>query len=322
MWISKLLRGARRNFPSVFAEREAHSVILFQKFRRPFAKWFFIKEFFVPHNELTSEGIAMIRTFLDSIVWFDFLASVVLESMVVCLMRIGEALPTKLLPKKLTRDDIRFIYKDGKLLETVVRIYPLKQSVRARKAGKKIPIVIPANAGPYLMTAELLWLLIAADPTIGNPTVMPMFRKASKLSVSKSRHHPRGEGQVTHDWLLKQYRRKLSENGMEPAKVKLVKLHSPRIIGATTLFASGKSDMHLKAKGRWAGDVAYVYARFCPEMDREAVRAMGQTDATPFMECADSHWATISGWTEDTADLGDDAEFDDGDEALSDDDYD
>ena len=322
VWISKLLRGARRNFPSVFAEREAHSVILFQKFRRPFAKWFFIKEFFVPHNELTSEGIAMIRTFLDSIVWFDFLASVVLEAMVVCLMRIGEALPTKLLPKKLTRDDIRFIYKDGKLLETVVRIYPLKQSVRARKAGKKIPIVIPANAGPYLMTAELLWLLIAADPTIGNPTVMPMFRKASKLSVMKSRHNPRGEGQVTHDWLLKQYRRKLTEAGMDPAKVKLVKLHSPRIIGATTLFASGKSDMHLKAKGRWAGDIAYVYARFCPEMDREAVRAMGQTDATPFMECADSHWATISGWTEDTADLGDDAEFDDGDEALSDDDYD
>ena len=319
VWISKLLRGARRNFPSRFAEREAHSVIWFQKFRRQFAHWFFIKEFFVPHDEMTSEGIAMIRTFLASIDWFDFLAEVVLEAMVVCLMRIGEALPTKLLPKKLNRDDIRFIYKDGKLFETVVRIYPLKQSVRARKAGKKIPIVIPANAGPYLMAAELLWLMVAADPTVGNPTVMPMFRKASKLSVSKSRNHPRGDGQVTHDWLLKQYRRKLSENGMDPAKVTLFKLHSPRIIGATTLFASGKSDMHLKSKGRWAGDIAFIYARFCPEMDRDAVRAMGQTDASPFMECADSHWASLSGWTEDSADLGDDAEFDDGDEALSDD---
>ena len=319
VWISKLLRGARRNFPSRFAEREAHSVIWFQKFRRPFAHWFFIKEFFVPHDEMTSEGIAMIRTFLASIDWFDFLAEVVLEAMVVCLMRIGEALPTKLLPKKLNRDDIRFIYKDGKLFETVVRIYPLKQSVRARKAGKKIPIVIPANAGPYLMAAELLWLMVAADPTVGNPTVMPMFRKASKLPVSKSRNHPRGDGQVTHDWLLKQYRRKLSENGMDPAKVTLFKLHSPRIIGATTLFASGKSDMHLKSKGRWAGDIAFIYARFCPEMDRDAVRAMGQTDASPFMECADSHWASLSGWTEDSADLGDDAEFDDGDEALSDD---
>ena len=44
---------------------------------------------------------------------------------------------------------------------------------------------------------------------------------------------------------------------------------------------------------------------------------MGQTDdASPFMECADSHWASLSGWTEDSADLGDDAEFDDGDEAF------
>ena len=55
-------------------------------------------------------------------------------------------------------------------------------------------------------------------------------------------------------------------------------------------------------------------------MDRDAVRAMGQTDASPFMECADSKWASLSGWTEDSADLGDDAaEFGDGDEALSDD---
>ena len=60
-------------------------------------------------------------------------------------------------------------------------------------------------------------------------------------------------------------------------------MHSPRIIGATTLFASGKvTDMHMKSKGRWAGDIAYIYARFCPEMDREAVRAKGQTDASPF----------------------------------------
>ena len=287
VWISKLLRGARRNFPSRFAEREAHSVTLFQKCRRPFAHWFFIKEFFVPHNELTPEGIAMIRTFLASTDWFDFLAEVVLETIVVCLMRIGEALPTKLLPKKLNRDDIRFVYKDGKLFETVVRIYPLKQSARARKAGRKIPIVIPANAGPYLMAAELLWLMVAADPTVGNPTEMPMFRKASQLAVPRSWNQPRGNGQVTHDWLLKQYRRKLSENGMDPAKVTMFELHSPRIIGATTLFASAKvTDMHMKSKGRWAGDIAYIYARFCPKMDREAVRAMGQTDASPFMECA------------------------------------
>ena len=83
------------------------------------------------------------------------------------------------------------------------------------------------------------------------------------------------------------------------------------------LFASGKvTDMHMKSKGRWAGDIAYIYARFCPEMDREAVRAMGQADRSPFMECADSHWASLSGWTEDAADLGDDEESDDDDESA------
>ena len=108
------------------------------------------------------------------------------------------------------------------------------------------------------------------------------------LAVMKARSNPGGEGQVTHDWLLKQYRRKLTEQRMDPARVPKFKLHTPRIIGATTLFASGKvTDMHMKAKGRWSGDIAYIYARFCPDMDRDAVRAMGMTDATPFLENAD-----------------------------------
>jgi len=113
--------------------------------------------------------------------------------------------------------------------------------VRARKAGQKVPIAIPANAGLYLMTAELLWLMVAADPAVGDGKHMPMFRKASKLAVAKARSNPRGDGQqVAHDWLLKHYRRKLPENGMEPAKVPLFKFHSPRVIGATTMLASGK----------------------------------------------------------------------------------
>ena len=107
---------------------------------------------------------------------------------------------------------------------------------------------------------------------------------------------------------------------MDPAKVPLCKLHSPRIIGATTMFASGKvTDMHMKAKGRWSGDIAYTYARFCPDMDHEAVRAIGCTDASPFMESIDSHWATVAVWTEDAANLGDAEEFDDDDGALADD---
>ena len=58
---------------------------------------------------------------------------------------------------------------------------------------------------------------------------------------------------------------------------------------------------------------------FCPDMDREAVRKIGCTDTSTFMENIDSHWATVSAWSEDAADLGDAEEFGDGDGALSDD---
>ena len=122
---------------------------------------------------------------------------------------------------------------------------------------------------------------------------------------------------------MKQYRHKLARSGLvDQARVILFKLHSPRIIGATTMFTSGCTDFHMKSKGRWAGDIAYIYSRFCPDMERECVRAMGRTDATPFMESSDAHWASIANWTEDGMDLGDDEEFDDGDEPLSDDDTD
>ena len=81
--------------------------------------------------------VLKVEVFLSSIDWFDFLAEVVLKTMVVCLLRIGEALPTKLLPMKLSHGDIRFVYQNGKLFEVDIRICPLKKSVRAQKAGQK-----------------------------------------------------------------------------------------------------------------------------------------------------------------------------------------
>ena len=49
-------------------------------------------------------------------------------------------------------------------------------------------------------------------------------------------------------------------------------------------------------------------------MGRMAVRAMSRTDATPYMECVGTHWSAISAWTEDSADLGDADEYEEGDE--------
>ena len=64
---------------------------------------------------------------------------------------------------------------------------PMPSAVRARKAGKKIPIAIPANSGPFLMTAGLLWLLVACDPTVGNPA-QSSIRARRVLAIFHSRH--------------------------------------------------------------------------------------------------------------------------------------
>ena len=53
--------------------------------------------------------------------------------------------------------------------------------------------------------------------------------------------------------------------------------------------------------------------------DRNAVRAIGRTDAVPYLESSDAHWAAVADWTEESADLGDAKEYDEGDEPLSDD---
>ena len=42
------------------------------KFRED-AHRFFVKDSFVPHGELPTEGVAVLRTFLASIGWFGFL---------------------------------------------------------------------------------------------------------------------------------------------------------------------------------------------------------------------------------------------------------
>ena len=45
----------------------------------------------------------------------------------------------------------------------------------------------------------------------------------------------------------------------------------------------------IKAKGRWSSDIAYIYARVCPQQERDLVRMIASTDATPFLEKGDDH---------------------------------
>ena len=85
--------------------------------------------------------------------------------MAACLCRVGEAIPTKERMLKLSRADLSFFYTPGGLLqEAKVMIIPPKKPVRDRKFDQKVPIAIPACAGPFLKCAELLWLMVALIP--------------------------------------------------------------------------------------------------------------------------------------------------------------
>ena len=63
-------------------------------------------------------------------------------------------------------------------------IIPLKKPVRDRKFDQKIPIVIPARAGPFLKCAELLWLMVALVPCPSNrlPST-PLFLRMKNLQA-------------------------------------------------------------------------------------------------------------------------------------------
>ena len=51
--------------------------------------------------------------------------------------------------------------------------------------------------------------------------------------------------------------------------------HSPRVGGATDLASTGKaSELLLRAKGRWAGDIGAIYARLTPRAMLAASRLM------------------------------------------------
>ena len=75
-------------------------------------------------------------------------------------------------------------------------------------------------------------------------------------------------------------------------------MHTPRIVGATTHFYGGCTETRLKAKGRWSSDIAFTYSRVCSQQERDRIRSMAPTDATPFLEKGDGFWDSVAHFEE------------------------
>ena len=225
----------------------------------------------------------------------EILHQAVIEMMTACLCRVGEAMPTKERMLKISRADLSFCYThDGFLQEAKVMIIPLKKSVRDRKFDQKVPIVIPSCAGPFMKCTELLWLMSALIPCKADRlSSTPLFLRVKNLRAGSS-------NQCTHKWTQDRYQAKLAALSSEwnIENPKLYTMHTPRIVGATTLFFAGCTEAQLKAKGRWSSDIAFIYSRVCPQQERDLIRMMASTDATPFLEKGDGFWDSVAHFQE------------------------
>ena len=130
--------------------------------------------------------------------------------MAACLCHVGEAMPTKERTLKISRADLSLsCTSDGLLEEARLMMIPLKKSVRDRKFDQKIPIAIPARAGPFLKCAELLWMMVALSPCASDRlSSTPLFLRLKNLRAGSF-------NQCTHKWTQDRYQAKLASLGAD-----------------------------------------------------------------------------------------------------------
>ena len=81
----------------------------------------------------------------------------------------------------------------------------------------------------------------------------------------------------------------------------------------------GCTEAQLKAKGRWSSGIAFIYSRVCPQQERDLIRLMASTDATPFLEKGDGFWDSVAHF-EETGEAEYDSDIDACDELIDGDD--
>ena len=301
--LPRQLTGYYRERPKQAPVRHAHSTKLFASFRaelEPFLDALNISSF-KPGVEACPQALRLrLEHFRLQLsirnLWDKFMVCCALELQVCCLSRPGELYGPNL---RFTMDDVQFDFKNGKLVSGLARVIPLKKRARSMEYMKKVDIPLVMDQGPNLQALRLcatLALLNSVDGHFG-PTI-PFFT----FPVGS----PRAGKPLRPTMVKKLYTAMLTAAG-EPNPALFDYCHVPRIIGATTLAAAGIGSAGLKAMGRWAGDIAFIYARATRSLLERAQRALGSVDAGDL--CSELlKSALVNG-----VDLSDDeaAEFDD-----------
>ena len=176
----------------------------------------------------------------------------------------------------------------GRVKSATVMITPIKQRGKHVENIQKKPVVIKADRGGMLRTAELLDILFHVAPcSEGAEETTPAIRFPVEKIKGLNRTQKKSLGNITMKKVMEWYHSKCEAAGVPDHK--LFMPHSFRISGATMLFRMGVTEEEIKTMGRWASDASFCVAQrrrtefLCSEKEGTARGTRGR-----FFQCVGS----------------------------------
>ena len=204
--------------------------------------------------------------------------------------------PGEIMPKKgfISQSDVSFDHDDnGKLISATVMIVPIKRYGKDVGSTAKRPIVIKANRGGALRTAELLEIISMIAPCRpGDEETTPALRIPVAKTAGLNRRDRKSLANLTLRKVMDWYHDKCAAAGVPHHKK--VMPHSFRIGGATALFAAGVTAEEIKTMGRWSSDVYRIYCRLSKERLLQLSHRMSNSRSTQFLNGADGFLSTAT----------------------------
>ena len=204
--------------------------------------------------------------------------------------------PGEIMPKKgfISQSDVTFEHdSNGTLFSATVMISPIKRYGKHVGDTAKRPIVIKANRGGALRTAELLEITSMIAPCRpGDEKPTPALRFPVAKTAGLNRRDQKSLANLALRKVMKWYHDKCAAAGV-PHHEKVMP-HSFRIGGATALFAAGVTAEEIKTVGPWFSDVCRIHCRLSRERLLRLSHRTSNSWSTQFLNGADGFFSTVA----------------------------
>ena len=172
-------------------------------------------------------------------------------------------------------------------------ILPIKRYGKHAGDTTKRPIMIKANLGGALRTAELLEIISMIAPCRpGDEETTPALRFPVTKTAGLNRRDQKSLANLTLRKVMQWYHDKCAAAGV-PHHEKVMP-HSFRIGGATAFFAAGVTAEKVKTMGRWFSDVYRIYCRLSKERLLRLSHRMSNSRSTQFLNGVDGFFGTVA----------------------------